>query len=160
MSNTFTFKGLSLFAFFNFVSGNLVYHNSRALFDSDGAYYTYNSMVLAEGWSRWQQRGDVATHPKPVFGGNKSSNQASSRYLEDGSYLRLRNVTLSYELPAAWLDRLKIAHTKVFVSGDNLLTRTRFSGMDPEVALGPGGGTSSVKYPISRKVLFGLNLGF
>jgi TonB-linked SusC/RagA family outer membrane protein len=160
MSNTLSFKGFSLFAFFNFVSGNLVYHNSRALFDSDGAYYTYNSMALPEDWSRWQQRGDVATHPKPVFGGNKNSNKTSSRYLEDGSYLRLRNVTFSYELPAALLNRLKIASTKVFVSGDNLLTRTRFSGMDPEVTLGPGGGTSSVKYPISRKVLFGINLGF
>lgn len=160
MSNTFSYKNFTLFAFFNFVSGNLIYHSSRGLFDSDGAYYTYNSMVLAEGWSRWQQPGDIATHPKPVFGGNKNSNQASSRYLEDGSYLRLRNVTFSYDLPGDLLSSLKIARLKVFISGDNLFTFSKFSGMDPEVSLGAGGGTSSIKYPISRKIMFGVNVGF
>ena len=160
MSNTFSYKNFTLFAFFNFVSGNQIYHASRGLFDSDGAYYTYNSMVLADGWSRWEKPGDVATHPKPVFGGNMNSNQASSRYLEDGSYLRLRNVTFSYDLPAAFLSGISVANAKVFVSGDNLLTISKFSGMDPEVGLGAGGGTSSVKYPISRKILFGINVSF
>lgn len=160
MSNTFSYKNFTLFAFFNFVSGNLIYHASRGLFDSDGAYYTYNSMVLANGWSRWEKPGDIATHPKPVFGGNLNSNQASSRYLEDGSYLRLRNVTLSYDLPTALLSGISVSNAKVFVSGDNLLTFSKFSGMDPEVGLGAGGGTSSVKYPISRKILFGINVSF
>lgn len=160
MGNTFSYKNFKLFAFFNFVSGNLIYHSSRGLFDSDGAYYTFNSMVLAEGWSRWQESGDLATHPKPVFGGNRNSNQGSSRFLEDGSYLRLRNVTLSYDLPDDFLSRIKIAHAKIFLSGDNLITFSKFSGMDPEVGLGAGGGTSSIKYPISRKVLFGINVGF
>lgn len=159
MSNSFTYKGFSLFAFFNFVSGNLVYHSSRTLFDSDGAYYTYNSMVLAENWNRWQKPGDIATHPKPVFGGNRNSNRTSSRFLEDGSYVRLRNVTFSYQLPSAFVNKFNIGNAKIFVSGDNLLTLTKFSGMDPEVVLGPGGGTSSIKYPISRKVLFGINIG-
>lgn len=160
MSNTFSYKNFTLFAFFNFVSGNQIYHASRGLFDSDGAYYTYNSMVLAEGWRRWQKPGDIATHPKPVFGGNLNSNQASSRYLEDGSYLRLRNVTFSYDLPTDFLSRIKVVHAKVFISGDNLITFSKFSGMDPEVGLGAGGGTSSIKYPISRKILFGVNVSF
>lgn len=160
MGNTFSYRNFKLFAFFNFVSGNLIYHASRGLFDSDGAYYTFNSMVLAEGWSRWQEPGDIATHPKPVFGGNRNSNQASSRFLEDGSYLRLRNVTLSYDLPSEVLSGIRIAHAKIFISGDNLITFSKFSGMDPEVGLGAGGGTSSIKYPISRKILFGINVGF
>lgn len=160
ISNTFTYKNFTLFAFFNFVSGNQIYHASRGLFDSDGAYYTYNSMVLAQGWSRWEKPGDQATHPRPVFGGNMNSNQASSRYLEDGSYLRLRNVTFSYDLPSSFLSGVRVTYAKVFVSGDNLLTISKFSGMDPEVGLGAGGGTSSVKYPISRKILFGLNVSF
>lgn len=159
-SNTFSYKRFTLSAFMNFVSGNKVYHTSRGLFDSDGAYYTYNSMVLADGWSRWENPGDMATHPKAVFGGNRNSNQTSSRYLEDGSYLRLRNINLSYDIPAQFLNKLKIADMRVYVSGDNLLTFTKFSGMDPEVSLGPGGGTSSIKYPISKKVLFGINLTF
>jgi hypothetical protein len=80
--------------------------------------------------------------------------------LEDGSYLRLRNVTFSYDLPTAFLSGISVANAKVFVSGDNLFTISKFSGMDPEVGLGAGGGTSSVKYPISRKILFGINVGF
>jgi hypothetical protein len=160
LSNTLSYKNFTLSAFVNFVQGNQVYHTSRGLFDSDGAYYTYNSMVLASGWSRWQNAGDIATHPKAVFGGNKNSNQTSSRYLENGSYLRLRNVNLAYDLPSSWLDRLKISDARIYISGDNLLTFTKFSGMDPEVSLGPGGGTSSIKYPISKKVLFGINLTF
>lgn len=160
ISNTLSYKGFTLFAFFNFVSGNKVYNQSRGLFDSDGAYYTYNSMVLADGWNRWEKAGDIATHPKPVFGGNRNSNQTSSRFLEDGSYLRLRNVNFSYQLPENWARKIGSEQVKVYVSADNLVTFTKFSGMDPEVVLGPAGGTSSIKYPISKKVLFGINLSF
>ncbi len=158
MINTFSYKNITLSGFFNFVYGNMVYHNSRVLFDSDGAYYTFNSMVLADGWSRWEKEGDIATHPKPVFGGNKNSRQTSSRFLEDGSYLRLRNITLSYRLPQNLIQQAKIAGLSLFLSGDNLITFTEFSGMDPEVALGAGGSTSSLKYPISKKILFGINI--
>ncbi|GAB3932592.1 TonB-dependent receptor [Larkinella terrae] len=160
LSNTLSYKGFTLFAFFNFVSGNQIYHTSRQLFDSDGAYYSYNSMVLADGWSRWEKPGDQATHPKPVFGGNKNSNQPSSRFLEDGSYIRLRNVSLSYQLPDLIAKKLRAEQVKFVISGDNLLTFSKFSGMDPEVVLGASGGISSIKYPISRKLLFGITLGF
>jgi len=156
--NTFSYKGFSLSAFFNFVSGNYVYNNSRQFFDSDGLYDSYNQMVLADGWNRWKQPGDKATHPKPLLGGNKSSNQPSSRYLEDGSYIRLRNVRLAYDLPKDLLSRISISTIRVFVSGDNLWTATGFSGMDPEVDLSSG--ESGTKYPVSRKILFGVNVEF
>lgn len=156
--NTFSYRGFSLSAFFNFVRGNQVYNNSRQFFDSDGLYDSYNQMVLADGWSRWQQPGDNATHPKPLLGGNKSSNQPSSRYLEDGSYIRLRNVRLAYDLPGNLLGRIHISTARIFISGDNLWTATRFSGMDPEVDFSSG--ESGTKYPISRKILFGVNVEF
>lgn len=128
----------------------------ESFFDSDGAYATYNAMVLQDGWSRWQQPGDNATHPKPVFGGNKNSNKPSSRYLEDGSYIRLRNISLSYTLPVDWVSKLGIRSARIFVSGDNLLTFTNFSGMDPEVDIN---GVSNTRYPISKKYLLGIELG-
>ncbi|SER98996.1 SusC/RagA family TonB-linked outer membrane protein [Pedobacter rhizosphaerae] len=156
-TNTFGYKGLTLSAFFNFVYGNEIYNNSRAYFDNDGLYESYNAMVLQSGWSRWSKIGDVATHPKPVLGGNHDSNQQSSRYLEDGSYIRLRNITLGYQIPASWLSKIKISSARIFVSGDNLWTATRFTGVDPEVDLSSG--ISSFKYPISKKVLFGINVG-
>ncbi|MGH2622275.1 MAG: SusC/RagA family TonB-linked outer membrane protein, partial [Sphingobacterium sp.] len=115
------------------------------------------------GWTRWEKEGDVATHPKPVVGGNKESNQASSRFLEDGSYLRLRNLRIGYNLPEPLITRLNLSKVNVFVSADNLWTLTNFSGTDPEVSLSQvdlSSGTSSFKYPISRKFLFGINLTF
>jgi TonB-linked SusC/RagA family outer membrane protein len=158
LTNTFSYKGFSLSTFFNFVYGNKVYNDSRAYFDNDGLYDSYNAMVPQSGWTRWQKPGDIATEPKAVQGGNNNSNQQSTRYLENGSYLRLRNVTLGYQLPKDWISSLKIRSARIFVSGDNLVTFTKFSGVDPEVDLSSG--TSSFKYPISRKILFGINVGF
>lgn len=157
--NTFSYKAFTLSSFFNFVSGNLVYNSARESFDSDGAYETSNDMVPLEGWSRWQNPGDIATHPRAVFGGNLNSNKQSSRFLEDGSYIRLRNVRLSYELPQSLLSGAKIANANVFISGDNLWTATKYSGMDPEVSLGPGGGATYYSYPTSKRFLFGINIG-
>jgi hypothetical protein len=157
MRNTFRYRRFEVSGFFTFVFGNQLYHSARELFDSDGAYYTYNNMVLQDGWSRWQQPGDRATHPKAIPGGNQNSQKPSSRYLEDGSYLRVRNVTLSYELPASPLRRLNVEAARIFLSGDNLLTLTRFSGMDPEADFTGRVGT---KYPIGKKVLLGVRLGW
>ncbi|WP_419699305.1 SusC/RagA family TonB-linked outer membrane protein [Mucilaginibacter sp. NFX135] len=161
ITNTFAYKNFSLSTFLNFVSGNYVYNDSRVYFDNDGLYDSYNAMVPAKGWTRWQKPGDVATEPKAIQGGNANSNSTSTRYLENGSYLRLRNVTLGYQLPQTWLNSLKIRSARIFVSGDNLVTFTKFTGTDPEVSLSDSGiGTSSFKYPISRKILFGVNVGF
>jgi TonB-linked SusC/RagA family outer membrane protein len=158
INNTFTYKRFSLSAFLNFVSGSQVFHLARELYDSDGSYQTYNNMILVDGWNRWEQPGDIATHPKPVFAGNQLSNKPSSRYLENGSYIRLRNVTFSYNLTPSFLSRIRVSKARLFVSGDNLWTGTNFTGMDPEVGLGSGGGISRIKYPISRKLLFGINI--
>lgn len=158
MRNTVSYKNFTLSAFLNFIYGNKVYNYNRELFDADGAYPTYNSMVLQDGWSRWEKDGDIATHPKAVLNGNRASNKTSSRYLEDGSYLRLRNVTLSYNLPGAVASRLRAETIRVFASGDNLWTWTKFSGMDPEVDLASG--FSATRYPGSKKLMFGVNIDF
>ncbi len=158
MGNEFSYKNFSLNTFFNFVSGNQVYNSNRELFDADGAYPQYNSMVLNSDWNRWEKAGDMATHPKAALNGNKLSNKPSSRFLEDGSYLRLRNVTLAYDFSEAVTKKLNIANLRVFVSGDNLLTLTKFSGMDPEVS--DADPVSGMKYPISKKILFGVNVNF
>ncbi len=158
ITNSFACKGFSLTAFMNFVYGNYVYNDTRFYFDNDGVYTSYNNVVLADGWSRWTKPGDIATHPKPVFSGNKASNSVSSRYLEEGSYIRLRNITLGYSLPNIVLSKFKIASARIFISGDNLWTGTSFTGPDPEAVLSSGEFT--FRYPISRKILFGLNISF
>jgi TonB-linked SusC/RagA family outer membrane protein len=158
ITNTFSYQAFSLSTFFNFVYGNKVYNDTRAYFDNDGLYESYNAMVPASGWTRWTKPGDIATSPKAVLGGNHDANSQSSRYLENGSYLRLRNVTLGYQLPKNFLNNIKVRSARIFVSGDNLVTFTKFSGVDPEVDLASG--SSSFRYPISRKILFGINVGF
>ncbi|WP_218588069.1 TonB-dependent receptor [Chitinophaga jiangningensis] len=155
--NTFGYKNFQLSAFFTFVSGNQIYNSTRELMDNDGAYAQYNLMQLDKGWSRWEKPGDNATHPKYTLNGNNNSHKPSSRFLEDGSYLRLRNVNLSYSLPQEWLQRMKIGNARISVGGDNLWTLTKFSGIDPEV---DDRGINSFKYPIARKWFAGLEINF
>ncbi len=157
-TNTIAYKGFTLNTFFNFVYGNWVYNDSRFLFDSDGLYESYNQMELPVGWNRWTKPGDNATHPKPVHGRSDATNSTSSRFLESGSYIRLRNITVGYNISQAITGKIKIGGARIFISGDNLWTATNFTGTDPEVVLGSG--VSSLRYPISRKLLVGLNISF
>jgi TonB-linked SusC/RagA family outer membrane protein len=159
-----SYKGFSLNVALNYVYGNQIYHRSRQFFDNDGAYIAYNSMKLMDGWSRWENAGDVATHPKAVANGNKLANNVSSRYIENGSYLRMRNISLSYQVPETFSRKLNLSSVRIFVSGDNLFTWTNFSGMDPEVSINGDSwtrpGTGDFKYPISQQVLFGVDVTF
>ncbi|WP_202183042.1 TonB-dependent receptor [Chitinophaga solisilvae] len=157
MRNVFSYRNFQLSAFLSFVSGNKVYNGTRELMDSDGAYAGYNAMQLYKGWSRWEKPGDQATHPKWTNGSRTNSNKPSSRYLEDGSYLRLRNVNLSYTFPKEWLNRMHLGNARISVGGDNLWTLTRFSGIDPEA---DDRGISGIKYPYSTKWYAGLEINF
>ncbi|RXG29003.1 SusC/RagA family TonB-linked outer membrane protein [Leeuwenhoekiella palythoae] len=156
-SSMMLYKGFSLSANFNFSQGGQIYHSSRELYDADGAYPTYNQQVLQDGWSRWEEPGDIATHPRALYGGNNLSNKTSSRYLEDASYLRMRNIRLGYTFSQKWLSDLHMSNFEVYLTGDNLLTITDFSGTDPEVGID---GYASSQYPISKRIAFGLNLSF
>ncbi len=152
-----SWKGLELNAFFTYATGLTIYNGDRNLFDNDGAYDRYNLLALQDGWSRWEKPGDIATHPKYVIGGNKNSQRPSSRFLENGNYLRLRNVTLNYDLPKSLTNRLRLNGVRLSVAGDNLFTITKFSGIDPDVTETGDVGT---KYPFSRKLIFGVQLTF
>ncbi|WP_368154841.1 SusC/RagA family TonB-linked outer membrane protein, partial [Bacteroides fragilis] len=116
--NSFSYKGFTLTANFDFVYGNLLYNQSRELLDSDGAYADYNSMKLKSGWKRWEKEGDIATHPKAINGGNKNSNKSSSRYLEKGNYFSLRNLSLGYSIPEKLCGKLGLQRVNVSCSAD------------------------------------------
>ncbi len=158
-----SWKSLTLSAMGNFVWGNKVFHYARQFYDNDGAYPTFNSLSLSSGrnWNRWEKPGDIATHPQAIWGGNNNSNQPSTRYLEDGSYFRLVNVSLSYDLPQRWMEKIHVSNGQVYVSGENLCTFTRFSGADIEVGVGKDNGISGLDvYPSARRLVFGINLSF
>lgn len=101
-SNTVQYKGISLLITGNFVYGNDVYNYTREKYDSDGAYLGYNLMKLKSGWNRWQEPGDVATHPKLAMNGNKNSNKTSSRYIE--KVISLVNEMLGSATPESKLE--------------------------------------------------------
>ena len=129
----------------------------RMEFDTDGAYTDRNQMKLKDGWSRWQKEGDIATHPKAVYGNKSGSNNTSSRYLEDAGYLRLRNLTVGYNIPV----KKYISNLRVYASGENLFVLSKFSGIDPEVPplnSGQCTGVANAVYPQTTKIIFGLNI--
>jgi TonB-linked SusC/RagA family outer membrane protein len=139
----------TLSANIGFVEGIYLYNSSRELFDSDGSYPTFNQMNLAKGWSRWEKPGDIATHPKPRMGG-VDANKNSTRYLEDASFIRLRNVTLNYQVPGTFAKRVLLSDASVYLSLDNMLTKTKWSGLDPEAPT----------YPLTKKVMLGIRFSF
>jgi hypothetical protein len=138
--------------------------------DSDGAYTGLNQMSINNGlgWVRWDEYDestwDIATHPALLAARSDGSNSTSSRYLEDGSFFRLRNVTLSYMIPQTLLKKINISDSRVYISADNLLTLSRFSGMDPEVRLDGDtyhhAGLYSSNYPVPMSIVLGIDVKF
>ena len=160
LNTMLSWKGITLSATGNFIYGNKIYNSARVSMDSDGAYTDYNMMSINNGlgWSRWEKPGDIATHPKPKMNGNNDAHQTSTRYLEDGSYFRLKNVTLSYDFPQVWMKKAKMQGLKVYVSADNLVTFSKFSGMDPEIDTEYG--TYDTNYPVPMTVVGGIQITF
>ena len=160
------YKNFSLTTHGNFVVGNKIYNLTREQMDSDGASTQLNQMSIDNGlgWSRWEEEGDIATHPKPKGGRSDGSAETSSRFLEDGSFFRLRNVTLSYDLPQNLLQKVGMSGARVYLAGDNVLTLSRFSGMDPEVRLDADtyhhAGLYSHNYPVPMSVVLGFDIKF
>lgn len=153
----FHWKNLSVNANFGYSVGGRIFSYDRTVYDSDGAYPTYNQQIMLDSWSRWEKPGDIATHPKLVYGNTTNSSKPSSRQLEDASFLRLRTLSVGYLLP--W----SIPYVKairVNASAENLFTLTGFSGPDPEMINTDDGrvGAFVNAYPQTRKFLFSLNI--
>lgn len=144
-STTLTWKDLSLFVGFQGVSGNKIYNSLRQSLEAPNTSNNLSAALL----DRWTPTNPSTTVPKAY---TTSSTFRSSRFLEDGAYLRLKNITLTYALPVR-LQALPTARISVFASAQNLLTFTKFTGYDPEV----GGGFN---YPQSRTVSLGVNLSY
>ena len=167
LQNTVSYKGFSLGANIFFLYGNTIYNGARSSMDNDGRQAQYNQMSLDNGlgWSRWEKPGDIATHPLPVYGGNKNSSAASSRFLEDGSFLRLRNINVGYDLSTSLLRNMRVRSARIFLSADNMFTLSKFSGADPETNLSSSGinsvaGSVNWIYPVNRTFSLGIEVKF
>lgn len=167
LSTQLSWNGIFIHMNSNFQYGNQIYNYTRHSSDADGAYLGYNQLSVENsklGWSRWEKAGDVATHPKPMLNGNKNANQISSRYLEDGSYFRLKNLTVGYDFPQQLIKKAHMTKCRIYFSADNLFTATKFSGMDPEITLEKTtyslAGFYSENYPVGRTFQGGVEISF
>ena len=163
VTNYFSYKGFDLSFQFFYNWGNKVYDNWGPFTESDGSggFGGGSKMSRLTYENRWQQPGDVTSVPKVVFGGTQSglSNQASSRFLYDGSFIRLRDLMLAYSIPGEWLKKADISDVKVYVRGNNLWTyvKDKRLTMDPEV---PVTGDYDQRPPVFKTFLVGLDVNF
>jgi len=160
LNNDFSYKNFSLNVFLQFCYGNDIYSNLNSM---RNWVFAYNN-VSTDALNRWREQGDVTDYPAPVRNDPKRNEylRVSDRWVEDGSYKRLKNVTLSYTIPSALTTRAGISRLRAYVTGQNLLTFTHYTGYDPEVNSYSGlqVGVDDGAYPQSRTIIFGLNMEF
>ncbi|BAV08033.1 TonB-dependent receptor [Filimonas lacunae] len=165
MTNTLTYKGFELSVFFQFVEGNKVLNYTKLYGEGMNSIYGQFASTL----DRWTPTHTNTNVPRAAYGDPSLNRRLSDRFVEDGSYARLKNIILSYNLPKQWLNKLKISNVKVFAQAQNLVTWTKYSGFDPEVSYSGASsatstntapGTDFLTYPQSRAFTFGANISF
>jgi TonB-dependent starch-binding outer membrane protein SusC len=172
-TNNFLYKNFELSLFFQWSYGNKLINNTRGMIQDVGKsnISRIGTNLSTEALGRWTKPGDVASFPGINYGNNADVSSGLSaagvptdQNLEDGSYLRLKNVNLSYNLPSAWLKKHKLTSARFYLTLNNLLTFTRYSGFDPEVNhsgafTNIGVGIDDGTYPQARVFLLGVNVG-
>ena len=153
LNNTIKFGNFDLSVFLQGVYGNDIF-NANRLFTENMSITTNQAATVLD---RWTGPGTSTTTPRAIFGDPNNNTRPSTRYIEDGSYLRIRNVNLGYTLPVESFGDNLFRTARIYVSGQNLYTFTNYSGFDPEV--GPNGIDNNI-YPITRNVTVGINVGF
>lgn len=160
-TNSVSYKGFDLSLFFQYSYGNqMINFGNTTLLNSGEDIENNQSRKALE---RWQKEGDIASIPKYEFG-NTFNNRFSSRFVEDASYLRLKNLSIGYSLNQEILAKLRLNKLRIYASGTNIWTLTNYSGADPEVNSLDGSTTAQgldlYTFPQVRTILLGLNLGF
>lgn len=155
MTNNFYWKGISLSIFLQGSCGNDIYNASRI--ETEGMYDGKNQS--ARVLDRWRVPGQITDVPKAGW-----DLRNSSYFVEDGSYLRVKNISLAYDIKARFLERAGISKLQPYFSASNLLTLTSYKGMDPEVnQWGNSGAVQGIDwgtYPHCRSYVFGINVEF
>ncbi|MCF8359764.1 MAG: SusC/RagA family TonB-linked outer membrane protein [Prolixibacteraceae bacterium] len=155
LTNTFRYKNWRLSAFVNFVSGNEVFNYVRYKNESMTGFANQSTAVL----NRWQYEGQVTDAPRALWGDPVGNSVFSTRWIEDGSYLRLKNVSLSYRIPNEFL---AFKNAEFYISASNLITLSKYLGYDPEFAYSYRLNEQGVDYgmpPHARQFLIGIKLG-
>ncbi|MEC5144444.1 TonB-dependent receptor [Chitinophaga sp. 212800010-3] len=159
-SNTFTYKGFDLSILLSFQYGNDVYNLNR-FFGEGGGTRDANRVLFADQLNRWQKPGDITDVPRLTAYGLNYTVDQNSRFLEDGSFLRLKTLTFGYTIPKSASERLRIQQLRVYFTGTNLWLLTKYTGADPEsnvTGIQTVQGLDLGTPPQPRSVQFGLNV--
>lgn len=155
MTNTFSWKGFNLSIFLQGAYGNDVYNASKM--EMMGMYDGKNQ--IADVLGRWRIPGQITDIPKAGF-----DMKNSTYFVEDGSYLRIKDISLSYDFSGKWMKKLGVTRLQPYFTASNLVTFTHYSGMDPEVnQWGNSGAVQGIDwgtYPHCKSFVFGVNVEF
>ena len=162
--------GVDIQLFFQGAAGNKIYNAQRQMLESDGSGYALASYMKDDVWVGYTDAVQTAlinkgvnyfelenrngTIPNPL--GSPTNTENSTRFIEDGSYLRLKNVQIGYTFPLKWTQKFRCSRLRLYATASNLFTITKYKGYDPEV----GGGVDYGNYPQSRTFTVGLNATF
>jgi TonB-dependent starch-binding outer membrane protein SusC len=160
LTNNFSFKGVGLSIFVMGVHGVDIYNGIRA---------SRERTVVGANLSRdlldsWRPDNTGSSLPRAILQDPNLNSRASTRFLEDGSFVRLKNIRISYDLPSVWLRKAKISNIQLYATGLNLYTFTKYTGFDPEVgSLNQRAEQTNLdagQYPLTKQYIFGIRAGF
>ncbi|GAB3942275.1 TonB-dependent receptor [Spirosoma harenae] len=160
LNNSFSYKGFDLSVFFNFSSGSKVFNNNRFFHESGGTRDDRRA-INKNQLNRWQKEGDITDVPRVTTIGNNYNLSPTSRFVEDGSFIRLNSVVFGYTIPKAILSKIGISSARVYYNGSNLWLLSNYQGPDPEVNVTGNPTTQGYDLgtpPQPRTAQFGLNL--
>ncbi|MBL4677644.1 MAG: TonB-dependent receptor [Mucilaginibacter sp.] len=164
LTNSFNYKNFGLNIFLQGSQGNDIFNATRIETEGMTGPQNQSTAVLR----RWTTPGQVTDIPKASVN-NTDNSRISSRFVENGSYLRVKTVTLSYSFPKAIASKLKLGNIRIYATGENLFTFTKYAGYDPEVNAFTSGSAANTNggfgidygtYPQTRNFIFGLNASF
>ncbi len=160
INNSFTYGPFDLGVAFSFQYGNDVYNLNR-FFGEGGGTRDANRVIFADQLKRWQKPGDITDVPRVTAYGNNYTLEQSSRFLEDGSFLKLSSLTFGYNLPKSLISKAGFQNVRVYFIGSNLLILKKYSGPDPEVNVTSSQNVQGLDLgtpPQPRTVQFGVNV--
>lgn len=152
LTQSINYKNIELTLFIQGSQGNKVLNFTRWYTEGGVSNGNYSRDVLG----RWTGVGTSNDMPRMILNDPNGNNRVSDRFVEDGSYLRVKNVRVAYSAPAKWVSKMGVKKAQIYISGQNLLTFTNYTGMDPEV----GGGVDIGFYPQSRTFIAGATIDF
>jgi len=157
-NNHFSYKGFDLDIQCQFVKGNDVYNIAGVFQSVNGDYYDNQTI---DQMNYWKKPGDITNIPQPRLISSNGTDK-SSRWVQDGSYLRVKSINFGYNLPRKWISRIKLENARVYMAANNLFTFTKYKGYDPEVN---SGSVSSLNLghdfytpPLARTITFGVSI--